>query len=102
MDDTRPFSTRNIIRFHRIYRDNWFFLGRYEFDRQNTIWFPTAFMFQGQFFIYEDDRRSKNLSDYYFGAKIHFLDHETDQFVEQKIEINIDRRLPFNTFKILV
>jgi hypothetical protein len=35
----------------------------------------------------------------YFGTKIHLLDHETDQFVEQKIEINIHS---FDTFKIIV
>ena len=95
---------RNIIRFHRIYRDNWFFLGRYEFRRRYAILFPTVFMFQGQFFIYEDDRESKQISDYYFEEKIlppkiHLLDHETDQFVEQKIEINSHR---FDTFKIIV
>jgi hypothetical protein len=63
-------------------------------------------MFQGQFFMCEDDRESRITSDYFweekiFPPKIHLLDHETDQFVEQKIEINIDRHL-FNTFKITV
>jgi hypothetical protein len=100
MTNNKNLRGRNIIRFHRIYRDNWFFLGRYEFRRQNAILFPTAFMFQGQFFLYEDDRE---MESYYvekvLPPKIHLLDHETDQFVEQKIEINIQR---FDNFRITV
>jgi len=59
-------------------------------------------MFQGQFFMYEDNIETR--SEWLFGGKIfptkiHLLDHETDQFVEQKIEINIHS---FDTFKITV
>ena len=50
-------------------------------------------MFQGQFFMYEDDGTK------IFKPKIHLLDHETDQFVEQKIELNFHS---FDTFKITV
>ena len=55
--------------------------------------------------MYEDDSESRKVSDssYFdekiFPPKIHLLDHETDQFVEQKIELNIHR---FDTFKIIV
>ena len=50
-------------------------------------------MFQGQFFMYEDDGTK------IFQPKIHLLDHETDQFVEQKIEIDTSS---FDTLKITV
>ena len=62
-------------------------------------------MFQGQFFMYEDDKRSREIgdTDYWekkiFQPKIHLLDHETDKFVEQKIEFNIHS---FDTFRITV
>ena len=61
-------------------------------------------MFQGQFFMFEDDRESRKPSSYniypeIFPPKIHLLDHETDKFVEQKIEI-INHS--FDTFKIIV
>ena len=52
-------------------------------------------MFQGQFFMYEDVMYEEKI----LPPKIHLLDHETDQFVEQKIEINIHS---FDTFKITV
>ena len=45
--------------------------------------------------MYEDDRESEKI----FPPKIHLLDHETDQFVEQKIEINIHG---FDKLKITV
>ena len=45
--------------------------------------------------MYEDVRHDKKI----FPPKIHLLDHETDQFVEQKIEINIHS---FDSFKITV
>ena len=62
-------------------------------------------MFQGQFFMFEDDRESRKPSSYninpkIFPPKIHLLDHETDKFVEQKMEINIP--YSFDTFKIFV
>ena len=56
-------------------------------------------MFQGQFFMYEDDKRSREIDEKIFPPKIHLLDHKTDQFAEQIIEINIHR---FDTFQILV
>jgi hypothetical protein len=55
--------------------------------------------------MYEDDKRSREMGDtpYWekkiFQPKIHLLDHETDKFVEQKIELNIHN---FDTFKITV
>ena len=56
-------------------------------------------MFQGQFFMYEDDKRSREIDEKIFPPKIHLLDHETDKFVEQKIEFNIHS---FDTFRITV
>ena len=58
-------------------------------------------MFQGQFFMYEDDRETSSYigGTKIFPPKIHLLDHESDQFVEQKIEINIQR---FDNFRITV
>jgi hypothetical protein len=50
-------------------------------------------MFQGQFFMYEDDDTET------IQPKIYLLDHETDQFVEQKIEIDTSS---FDTLKITV
>jgi hypothetical protein len=57
-------------------------------------------MFQGQFFMYEDDKNSREFGEKkIFPPKIHLLDHETDKFVEQKIEINIRS---YDTFRITV
>ncbi|CBY12138.1 unnamed protein product [Oikopleura dioica] len=92
------FGQINTIRFHRIFQNTWFFLGRYEFSRKNkAILFPDVFMFQGQFFLVEDVRKcTKGIPsfDYYcheeiiLPPKIYLLDHETDKFVEQKLDIN--------------
>jgi hypothetical protein len=50
--------------------------------------------------MYEDDKNSREFGEKkIFPPKIHLLDHETDKFVEQKIEINIHS---FDTFKIIV
>jgi len=84
------------IRFHRIYQNNWFFLGRYNLRRQNqAIDFTGVFMFQGQFFLYEDIKN--NVSSRPFDRcsdvttsppKISLLDRMTDEFVEQILIIN--------------
>ena len=85
----------STIRFHRIYRNNWFFLGRYFFFRKNmVINFTGVFMLQGKFFLYENVRKcirgipgfcAKVLT---LPPKLHLLDHEIDKFVEQKLSIN--------------
>jgi len=92
------FGQENTIRFHRIYQNTWFFLGRYEFSRKNkAILFPDVLMFQGQFFLVEDVRKcTKGFPSHaYFcreeiilPPKIYLLDRETDKLVEQKLDIN--------------
>jgi hypothetical protein len=92
------FEREDIIRFHRIYRNNWFFLGRYKFTRKIAKFdfrFSSVFMFQGKFFIYEDVQQCKRGSFTFFcreeislPPKIHLLDRATDRFVELKLDIN--------------
>jgi hypothetical protein len=92
----------DTIRFHRIYRNNWFFLGRYKFTRSHKrlpdkmdFQFLNVFMFQGKFFILEDVKKC-NQGSYFFHCreeitlppKLHLLDRATDRFVEQKLDIN--------------
>ena len=85
----------STIRFHRIYRNNWFFLGRYTFWRKKlVINFTGVFLLQGKFFLYENVGKcvsgfpgfcAKKLT---LPPKLHLLDHEMDRFVEQEISIN--------------
>lgn len=105
-NDINNVGQTNIIRFHRIYRNNWFFLGRYEFRRQNkAIVFQNVFMFQGQFFLYESVGECKRLLGYYCNEqkllppKMYLLNLETDKFVEQKLDINYQN---FDFFSITI
>jgi hypothetical protein len=87
----------DIIRFHRIYRNNWFFLGRYKFTRKTpkfVFQFSEAFMFQGNFFIYEDIKKCTRgnfalhcQQEIRLPPKIHLLDRATDSFAEQNLDI---------------
>ena len=97
-DDSLNLKQEDIIRFHRIYRNNWFFLGRYKITRSTHKFgfqFSKMFMFQGNFFINEDiERCTKGSFSLYcfetirYPPKIHLLDFATDRFVEQKLGIN--------------
>ena len=85
----------STIRFHRIYRNNWFFLGRYTFLRKNKeINFTDVFMLQGKFFLYENIRKCvRGIPGFCariltLPPKLHLLDHEIDKFVEQKLSIS--------------
>jgi len=93
-----PHEKESTILFHRIYRNNWFYLGRYVFIRRNqAIDFTSVFMFQGQFLLYERVRKctigSTGPFSYCFNLltlppKIHLLDRNIDKFVEKKIILN--------------
>ena len=95
-EDTYNFEQISTIRFHRIYRNNWFFLGRYTFKRRNIeIKFTGVFMFQGQFYLYENVNKClRGFSGHYcfelitLPPKIHLLDRVNDEFVEQIMDIN--------------
>ena len=94
------------IRFHRIYRNNWFFLGRYKFTRRLTrisSSFTEMFMFQGDFFLIESSSECLRGSYTFlcFKHKIlpkknHLLDRVTDRFVEQKLDINNKNYVTFD------
>ena len=110
-DDERE----DVIRFHRIYRNNWFFLGRYHFLRhkkRDPFIFSKVFMFQGNFFFCQEKvvkkcRQGSYLQggtficfeEIFLPPKIHLLDRATDKFIEQKIDINYKN---FEFFSITV
>ena len=106
--DLDRYIKKRTIRFHRIYRNNWFFLGRYNFRRRNTaLDFSNVFMFQGRFFLHEIVKTDETVCGWHgycfdekiYPPKLYSLDRENDKFVKQKLIINYKN---FDYFEINV
>ena len=106
--DLNHYFKKTTIRFHRIYRNHWFLLGRYNFRRRNTaLDFSNVFMFQGRFFLHEIVKTHETVCGWHgycfdekiYPPKLYSLDRENDKFVKQKLIINYKN---FDYFEINV
>ena len=88
-----------IIQFHRLYHQNWLYLGQYSRlrpVRQSRIYntFRSMFLLYGRFVLYEEVEecaegfRSFCLSFRAKAPNFYLLDHETDSFELLKSNIN--------------